>query len=306
MNNSLSSQDRIWAAISHLSALAMGMGILLPIVGWSENRKKSKYATFQCLQALGYQSLGYTIWVLSTLVVFLITSIGAIASITRIENLEGEMFGIVIAHATLMFGMVGVYFILPVIAAIACALGHDFRYPLMGNRLAWYLGYGAVDSSESLIEEHEERWLASMGHFAVIIMLWGMLAPAAAWILQGKRSLFLRFQSVQALVFQAGTLLLLIVSGCLYFGAAFFFIFSMGLSREPSITSPTGMAGLIVFLLSMLCTLVIVLTVPLLHIMGQWAGYRVLKGDDYRYPIVGKLVEKRVMKSDMRSGTGSP
>ena len=272
------------------------MGILLPVIGWSENRGKSKYASFQCLQALGYQSLGYTIWVLSALIIFVVVSIVTVADITNIDNLNDEMFGIVVAHSALMFGLIGIYFILPIIAAIACALGRDFRYPLMGVRLARYLGYDAADSEEQLIEEHEDRWVASMGHISVIIILWGMMVPAAAWILQGKRSLFLKYQSAQALVFQAGTMFLLVASGFLYFGAAFFFIFSMGFSGEPSITSPTGMAGLIVFLSSLLCTLVIVLTVPLLHIMGQWAGYRVLKGDDYRYPLMGRWVEKRLMK----------
>jgi len=39
----------------------------------------------------------------------------------------------------------------------------------------------------------------------------------------------------------------------------------------------------------------------LFHIMGQWAGYRVLKGDNYRYPVIGKLVEKRLLQSSMAS-----
>src|SRR4026208_365280 len=69
MNNALSTEDRIWAVISHLSAIAFGMGILLPIIGWSEQRRKSNYTSFQCLQALGYQSLGYTIWFLIYLLV---------------------------------------------------------------------------------------------------------------------------------------------------------------------------------------------------------------------------------------------
>jgi uncharacterized membrane protein len=43
---------------------------------------------------------------------------------------------------------------------------------------------------------------------------------------------------------------------------------------------------------------VIVLVVPLFHIMGQWAGYRILKGDDYRYPVAGNLVEKQIAKID--------
>jgi hypothetical protein len=36
----------------------------------------------------------------------------------------------------------------------------------------------------------------------------------------------------------------------------------------------------------------VMLLVPLFHILGQWAGYRILEGDDYRYPLVGRLVEK--------------
>jgi hypothetical protein len=64
-----------------------------------------------------------------------------------------------------------------------------------------------------------------------------------------------------------------------------------------NLDSRFGMTGMVVFLGSLLCTFVIVLIVPLLHILGQWAGYRILKGDDYLYPIVGKLVEKRVSKN---------
>src|SRR4026207_2562388 len=117
-----SNEERIWAVLAHLSALAMGMGLLLPVVGWSEQRIKSKYASFQCLQALGYQSLGYTIWILVTLVILVFTSIGAVIGIPNVENLQAEMMGILIAHTALMFGLIGVYFALPIMAAVACAL----------------------------------------------------------------------------------------------------------------------------------------------------------------------------------------
>jgi uncharacterized Tic20 family protein len=297
MHNKPAVEDRIWAVIAHLSALAMGMGLLLPIVGWSETRRKSNYISFQCLQALGYQSLGYTVWILTTLVVVLVVSVGAVAGFATVENLEEEMFAIVATHMALMFGLIGIYFALPIIAAIACAFGKDFRYPLMGNRLARYLGYELMQSGDEqawLVEEHEDRWVAAMGHFSVIIVFWGMLAPVTAWMVQGKRSLFLKFQSVQAVAFQAGTLILYFVSGVLYFGGALFLILSASLSGSSNLDSPAGMMGIVVFAGSMLCTFAIVLIVPLLHIMGQWAGYRVLKGDDYRYPLVGRLVEKWV------------
>jgi len=299
MNDNIPVQDRVWAVVAHLSAIAMGMGILLPIVGWSESRRRSNYASFQCMQALGYQSLGYTIWILITLVVLVVTSIGAVAGIANIENVEQEIMSIVIAHMTLMLGLIGVYFTLPVIGAIACALGRDFRYPIMGTRLAKYLGYDLTLSGEAewLLEEYEDRWVASMGHFSVIIMLWGMLAPLTAWILQGKRSSFLRFQSIQALTFQAGTMLLYILSMVIYFGGAVLFFLSIGGMDAANLDSSFGMVGLVVFLGSMLCVFVIVLLIPLLHIMGQWAGYRILKGDNYRYPIVGKLIERRLSRS---------
>ena len=299
MNNKVPVEERVWAVIAHLSSVAMGMGILLPVIGWSESRRKSKYAAFQSLQALGYQTLGYTIWILVTLVFLVVSSIGAVAAIPNLENVEQEMVAFVAGHSALTFGLIAAYFVLPVIGAVACGLGRKFRYPLLGNRLAKYLGYEPSDSeeeSEWLIEEHEDRWVASMGHFAVIVMLWGMLAPVTAWIVQGKRSLFLKFQTAQAVIFQVVTLGLYFLSGIFYIGGFVFFLISVGGMDAMNLESSTAMIGVAVFFGSLLCTFVIVLLVPLLHIMGQWAGYRILKGDDYRYPLVGKIVEKRIVR----------
>src|SRR5512141_713586 len=86
MNTSPNTEERIWAVFSHLSALALGMGILLPIVGWSEQRRKSKYTSFQCLQALGYQSLGYTVWLLSYLLLIVVFLVVMIVSISITGN----------------------------------------------------------------------------------------------------------------------------------------------------------------------------------------------------------------------------
>lgn len=299
MKNSPSTQERIWAVIAHLSAIAMGMGLILPIIGWSEQRRKSNYATFQCLQALGYQSLGYTIWILFTLVVVVFSTIASIAGVANAENLQTEMMSVVFAHISLMFGLIGVYFALPVIAAVACAFGKDFRYPLMGKRLARYLGYDPAqpgDEQTWLIEDHEDRWVAAMGHFSVIIMLWGMIVPLTAWILQGRRSLFLKFQTMQTLLFQVCVTLLFIIGMFLYVAGTIVFLGAISLNGDVGFGAPPSMVGLIVFLVFMLIVFGIILVVPLFHIMGQLAGYRVLKGDDYRYPILGNLIEKRIAK----------
>ena len=302
MNNKIPVEDRVWAVVAHLSAIAMGVGILLPVIGWSESRRKSNYTAFQSLQALGYQSLGYTIWILTTLIVVIVVSIGSVAEIANAvnaKNFESEIMALVLGHTALTFGLIGIYFALPVIAAIACAFGKDFRYPIMGNRLAKYLGYGFLQTAEEetwLIEEREDRWVACMGHFAVIVMFWGMLVPVTSWIVQGKRSFFLRLQAIQAFAFQAGTMLLYVLSMVIYFGGAIIFLLSVGGIDAANLDSSAGMAGLVVFFVSLLCVFGIVLLIPLLHITGQWAGYKILKGDDYRYPLIGKWIERRMLK----------
>jgi uncharacterized Tic20 family protein len=294
-----STEERIWAVLSHLSAIAFGMGLLLPVIGWSEQRRKSNYASFQCLQALGYQSLGYTVWILLALVVVMVQSLDTLDElITAFES--GADPGMLITtimggHFLVMAGLIGLYLLLPVVAAVACALGKDFRYPYMGNRLARYLGYNPnqpVEEPAWLNEDHEDRWVVGMGHFCVIIVLWGMLAPLTVWILQGKRSPFLKFQAIQTLVYQAIAIALSIGALAFYFFGAIVLLSIIGVAGSSDLDSSVVMVGFAVFAISSLITILTLLFIPLMHILGQWAGYRVLKGDDYRYPIVSKLVAK--------------
>ena len=303
MNTTPTTEDRVWTVLAHLSALSFGMGVLLPVVGWSDQRRKSNYASFQCLQALGYQSVGFSVWVLSFLVLIIV---GAIIFLAALESME---VGSQTANTTLrpgiivffiiVFGFFALYFVLPIIAALACALGKDFRYPFLGDRLARYLEYDLAKGSEVqtwLNEDHEFRWVAAMGHFSILIMLWGMLAPLTAWILQGRHSLFLKFQSMQTLVYQAATTILYFVGGFLYLFGIVLLITSMEGLGEPNLKSSLGIVSIVIMGVSLLLSAVLLLVVPLLHIMGQWAGYRVLKGENYHYPLIGNLIEGRLYK----------
>jgi len=306
-------EDRIWAVIAHLSAIAFGMGILLPIIGWSEQRRKSNYTSFQCLQALGYQSLGYTVWFLIyLLVIFALVIIMFIALPLAAEgNMKFDtiMLGWMIFFIVFVFGMFGLYLLLPVIAAVSCALGRDFRYPIMGDRLARYLGYDPASNSEQqtwLIEDHEERWVAAMGHFSILIMLWGMLAPLTALLLQGKHSLFLKFQSIQTLVYQAVATVLYFGAGLVYMFGIFLLAATMGIAENLQAGSSEVIPGFIIFILASFIAIAILLLIPLFHVVGQYAGYRVLKGDDYHYPVLGKLVEKWIARQTSLSESTPP
>ena len=296
------SEDRVWAVLAHLSALAFGMGILLPVIGWSDQRRKSNYASFQCLQALGYQSVGFTVWVLSYLVIIILGSILMLAMLSSDSgaNANALQGPVTIIFLILVFGLFALYFVFPIIAAVACAFGKDFRYPLLGDRLAQYLGYESRKASEEnvwLNEDHELRWVAAMGHFSILVMLWGMLAPLTAWILQGKNNLFLKFQSIQTLIYQAVTTVMYFLGGFLYLFGILLLFASMGAMGGPDFISSRGIITTVVMGVVLLISVVLILSVPLLHILGQWAGYRVLKGDNYHYPLIGRLVEKRISRT---------
>jgi len=302
-------EERIWAVLSHFSAVTFGIGIFLPVIGWSDQRRKSNYASFQCLQALGYQSLGYTIWILFALVIVIAQSLNTFSELLTAAE-SGADFDMLVSlamggHFVVMMGLIGLYVLLPVSAAIACALGKDFHYPILGNRLARYVGYDISSSEDWLIEDHEDRFIAAMGHFGVIIILWGMLAPLTAWIVQGKRSFFLKFQSMQTLVYQACVTFLFLGAGFVFVFGFLAFLGTVGLSEGDALDE-TAMIGIALFGLSMLVVVGMILIVPLLHILGQWAGYRVLKGDDYRYPLVGRLIEKRLANQTSLSAASSP
>src|SRR5574338_1079315 len=115
-------EARIWASLSHLSALAFGMGIALPVIGWSDQRRKSNYASFQCLQALGYQSLGFTAWALSSLLAIVVTAVVLLARLSAAAPGSGRSLEALrpgaIAGFVVLAGLSALYCFLPVQAAI--------------------------------------------------------------------------------------------------------------------------------------------------------------------------------------------
>jgi hypothetical protein len=45
---------------------------------------------------------------------------------------------------------------------------------------------------------------------------------------------------------------------------------------------------------------IIALVIPLYHILGQWAGLQVLRGRDYRYPLIGRLSERWLLEASQK------
>ena len=306
-----SSDERVWAALAHGSALVFMLGLFIPVIVWSTQRRKSNFAAFHALQALGYQALTFLVWLLAGLALYVLLFASMLPLLTSADRagLDSQLFGLVFSFLPilLMFGLYGLYFLFSLIAVVAVLLGKEFRYPLMGKRLARYLGYqpGADASAAPLNAEHEDRWLAAMGHITAIVTLWGLLLPLVTWITEKNRSRFLRFQSLQALIYQGiGTVSYFIVTA--FYMLGIFGVFAATIVAGVSGNTDFMLAGLTIFFFSMLIMLGYFLALPIYHILSQWAAWRILHGHDYRYPILGRLIADRMSSAPgpVPAGTG--
>jgi uncharacterized Tic20 family protein len=287
-------EERFWGALVHLSALLLGMGMILPLIAWGSHRRKSKRIAFQSLQALGYQTIGYTVWFLVYLLVVIVLIVVYLPALsngmTSIQDIQSGNSPIAAAILLVFVAGFGLYMLPPLFGAVACGLGYDFRYPILGGRLAKFVGYA---ENEELREEASDRFVAAAGHFAVIIPIWGLIPPVYTWTAHAKRSAFAHFQAAQTTVYQVLANLQIVLAGVFYVGVAFT-TFSILLDDSSEGPSMTVIVFLLVFLILAALAL---LAIPCYHILGQWAGLRILRGHDFRYPLIGKLVEKRIWKA---------
>jgi uncharacterized Tic20 family protein len=142
--------DRIMAALAQVTVLLPLIGVIAPIVIWVTQRDRSRYVSFQALQAVVYQLLMVLFWVLgmgcymfSFFGTFLLTIPLASASNGSADPEVGllAMIPIFFPFAVLglmMFGFL-IFIVYGCIAAVLVFKGKDFRYFLIGNWLARYL-----------------------------------------------------------------------------------------------------------------------------------------------------------------------
>ncbi|MDR3573939.1 MAG: DUF4870 domain-containing protein [Anaerolineaceae bacterium] len=294
---SAGSGERILAALAHLSILLGGIGPIVPAIIWVAKRRKSQYTSFQALQALGYSILVVFYILLLVLPVLIVELIFITVSSTPIRSagaqaVSAETWMIFIFSAAVVLWLLPG--ILGIIGGMACLFGKEFRYPLLGRRLADYLRLGSEDGVDV---DHEDRYVSAVTHACVMFMSLNIpyfIATPFLTVLSSKgRSQLLHFQSLQALVFQAlctvlsfGFLMIMMMT----------LLFSIVLSGTGNHFSGTvigsaNFPAVILLLITILIFLVFLLIIPLLQTLGLVAGYRLLKGKDYEYPLVGKLVK---------------
>ncbi len=290
--------DRIWAAIAHGSALFVFFGPVIPVILWFTLRKKSAYVAFQALQAMIYQSLFFWTWVLLIpllmIVIVVIVVIGALLLVQEQGNqlLIGLLPQLVIWGV--LIGTFVVYAGIGVWGAVASLLGRDFRYPFFGQRMARQLEYHGPETA-SLPEDKEDQVAAAVCHSTAVVAFWGLLTPLAVWITQGERSAFLRFQGLQALLYQVigllGYFAFLVLDFAFVFGTVGLTLFAAG-SGSSSSSIPVWMSAASLIFLPIVC--VFVLGSMAYQVLAFVAAVRVLRGHDFHYPILGKLLAAKL------------
>ena len=149
-------------------------------------------------------------------------------------------------------------------------------------------------------KEREDRLVAGISHASIMIPF-GFLVPITAWLTQRERSEFLRFQAIQALAYQLlGLLVNFIIAGC--YMVSIFLIIPLSIATadfsSPSIfTDEPFSGGIVPVLFSAIFIIVMALFFiggPVYVILGIVAAARVLKGHDFRYPILGKWLADRL------------
>ncbi len=137
----LSPQDeRIIAALAHISVLLPLIGVIAPIVIWVTQKERSRFVAFQALQAIAYQLLLVLIWfggMACYMGSFVLTIFGGVILSARITG-PGVAFFL---PFVLLFGillLMLVFVIYGIVAAVLTFQGKDFRYALIGQWVERY------------------------------------------------------------------------------------------------------------------------------------------------------------------------
>lgn len=154
----------------------------------------------------------------------------------------------------------------------------------------------------------EDQVVAALCHMSILMPMFGALVPLLVWLTQRHRSLWLRFQALQAAIYQGAAVLvyfglsaLQVVPMLIVMALVFAMLLFSAASSGPGPSAPPddalGVMALVAvvpaYILSMVMALLQCISAPAFAIVGVWATWRTLKGRRFRYPLIGSWVARR-------------
>lgn len=134
----LSTENRLLAALAHGSIVAQGLGLIVGIFIYINQREKSAYVAFQALQAAVYQFISLIIvvgsWIAWT-VFYMLSFIPMIQNPEQFSDAPPPIFWIGMGSMVIPFAIMAVVGVYGLWGAIRVFQGKDFRYLLLGRWL---------------------------------------------------------------------------------------------------------------------------------------------------------------------------
>jgi uncharacterized Tic20 family protein len=136
----ISQEYRLLAALSHASVLFSGIGILVPLLIYFTQKKKSTFLAFHALQAFFFQLAGILFSFLSPFCILGVIFIPAFSEYLSGKFMSFEPYLGIYLIITVVITMLIVfcsliYMIYGTIAAIQTYQGKDFRYVIIGKQI---------------------------------------------------------------------------------------------------------------------------------------------------------------------------
>jgi uncharacterized Tic20 family protein len=298
------SDEKVLAALAHASVLFAFFGPVGPTLIWVFQRTKSKYVRFHALQAMGYQAMAFWAFFIG---IFLATFGGIIisiiiASVSHIDPSDMSAFPFIVQPIIMLgiFGLWGLFFLIGIVGAVFCMINRDFNYPLIGRWLKEKVFGDQVTAEE--MEEWEDNWVSGVCHSTAILQLWGVITPLIVWFSQKERSIKLRFQAMQATIYQLIAFAAYMV-GMVAYMAVFFMVFAgmavFGLT-EPSVSTNgelppvMGIILIIFFAVLMIFWSLMMIATPIYFILAAVASIQTVRGRNFKYPILGGIIANRM------------
>jgi len=136
--------ERIMAALAHISALLPMMGVIAPIVIWVTQKEKSKYVAYQSIQAVAFQFSMILAW-FAGMGCYMCSFFSIFLTIPFADSAESESplfaLGFIIPMLVLGLIMIGglVFTVYGFIGAVMAFQGKPFRYAIIGSRVERFL-----------------------------------------------------------------------------------------------------------------------------------------------------------------------
>jgi len=137
--------DKIMAALAHISALLPLMGVIAPIIIWATQKDKSEFVAFQALQAIAYQLLMILAWFVG-MGCYMLSFFSTFLAIPISEHSgtpDSPLFMLGFFIPFIIFGLIflggAIFIVYGVAGAVMTFQGKNFRYIILGKRLENYL-----------------------------------------------------------------------------------------------------------------------------------------------------------------------